>query len=204
MAILKDNTGNTSASSKFGANGGARKRTASKFIATANWTITDVDVRVIRDTGTPTGDVQIQIYTDDSGLPSSTQVGGTATVAVADTSGSYTDFNKSFSSTVACNSGVTYWLVMKVSSGESDLNYYNSRSTITGALNNGALYETSSWANNNDDLYYRLNGTGQSEYTMTATVGTFTFTGFPLSLSKKNITNTVKPTTTIVNSNRIL
>lgn len=158
MAVLKDNSGNTSSQAKFGALTAARRQTASKFVASGNWSLATVDVSIIRDTGVPTGDVQIGIFTDNAGVPSATQVGGFATVPAGDTSGSFTDFNKTFSSIPALSSGATYWVVIKVASGESDTGYYASRMSPASA-GNGAEYDGATWTNNTDDLYYKLNGT---------------------------------------------
>lgn len=164
MATLVDNSGNTTGVAKFGGatSGGIRSRTASKFTSGTGWTATDITVRINEDTGNPTGDVQIGIFTDSSGVPSSTQVGGWATVAAGDITGSYTDFSRSFSSSAVLADSTVYWVVLKVASGESDANYYGSRATNGFAVANGAQYNEptpATWTNNQDNLYYVLSGT---------------------------------------------
>jgi hypothetical protein len=117
--------------------------------------------------------VQVKIFTDSGGLPSATQVGGTATIAKESVTGSFQTFSPSFSSQVSLTSGQTYWIVFMVSAGESDSNYYASQSIIDAAANNGAKYGEDNndfWVNNNDDLYYVLNGTALVETNRSTTI----------------------------------
>ena len=165
MATLKDNSGNTASASKFGGSSGVRSKTASKFVPTATWSVTDVSVRINEDTGAPLGNVRVGIFTDDgAGKPSSTQVGGYATITAAEiaTGGGFQDFTKTLASPANLTFNVTYWLVFDVSASESDSAYYSSRSITTASSGNGAQYNEPSvgaWTTNTDDLYYVLTGT---------------------------------------------
>lgn len=161
MAVLKDNSGNTAASSKFGGSSGIASRTASKFVPSGNWNLTSIDVRIEEDTGNPTGDVQIQILGDSAGSPDNANVRGTATLTAVDANvgAVFTDFNRSFAVAFNVKSGITYWIVLKVSASESDTNYYSTRAITTAGSNNGSTYSGTTWTNNTNDLFYKLNGT---------------------------------------------
>lgn len=165
MATLKDNSGNTASVAKFGGFSSIRSKTASKFVPTATWSVTDVSVRLNEDTGAPLGNVRVGIFTDDgAGKPSSTQVGGYATITAGEisTGGGFQDFTKTLASPASLTFNVTYWLVFDVSASESDSAYYSSRAITTAGAGNGAQYNEPSvgaWTTNTDDLYYILTGT---------------------------------------------
>lgn len=170
MAILLDKSGNTAGAAKFGGSFGIRERTASKFVPSGNWTVSSVDVRINEDTGNPTGDIQILVVGDSGGVPNNSDVKGTATLTAADANvgGTFTSFNRSFAAPFSLISGTTYWLVLKLASGESDSDYYSSRAITTASAGNGAKFDEDGsgvWATNTEDLYYILNGTVASSFT---------------------------------------
>lgn len=170
MATLKDNSGNVAASAKFGGSSGVRSKTASKFVPTATWAVSDVSVRISEDTGAPLGNVRVGIFTDDgSGKPSATQVGGYGTITAGEitTGGSFQDFTKTLASVANLTFNATYWLVLDVSASESDSAYYGTRGITTAGSGNGAQYNEptpATWTTNTDDLYYVLTGTATNSF----------------------------------------
>lgn len=177
MAILLDKSGNISDASKFGGLSAVRARTASKFVPTGMWTVDSADVSVKEDTGTPSGNIQIQVLGDVGGLPDNSNVIGTAAVITpASTNSNFQTFNRTFTPSLSLSPGVTYWFTFRVASGENDSNYYSSQSDATSTTDNGAQYNEPSagqWTLNNEDLYYVLNGSAGVQVTATVVTATF-------------------------------
>lgn len=164
MAVLKNNTGNTAAAAKFGGGTSVPRYTASKFVPNATWSVTDIDIRINEDTGSPhlTQNIVVKILGNTGTLPDDGTVLGTATktgASIGAIGTTFTDYNILLSASLV--NGVTYWIALEINTGGSDTNYWSSRAITTAAANNGAAFDendTGLWVNNTNDLYYSLNG----------------------------------------------
>lgn len=133
------------------------QKVAIQFTTGGAASVTDVMLRLSA-IGGPTDNLQAQIFTNNSGEPSTTQVGGTASIASSDLSSTIALYHLTFASAASLSASTTYWLVLSRSGTLSSTNYYQSaasNTSFTSVYHNGT-----SWGSTTGDIYHILLASG--------------------------------------------
>lgn len=137
-------------------NATAKRDVAQKFTPSMTTVLTKVSV-YIKKTGSPSN-ITARIVTDNSGSPSTTQVGGSGTIASSSVTTNYGWIDVTFSTNPNLTSGTNYWLILDTSSSTS--NYYSwatdsNDSCSTGTSKSTSTWSTPSWAAINKDMNFK-------------------------------------------------
>ncbi len=139
----------TTNAGNFDFNTTSKNDVAQKFTPTTTDLLTKVSV-YIKKSGSPSN-ATVRIMTDNSGVPSRTQVGGNGTISSGSVTGSYGWLDVTFASNPSLTANTAYWLL--IDSSGSTTNYY-------------------SWATDSDDSC--SNGTGKYTSNYNATTPSYT------------------------------
>lgn len=113
---------------------------ASKFTSGATFTACKGELRLLKQ-NTPTGTLQLKIYTDNSGNPGTLVGSGSSTINMADVS---SDAYYTFASlSASLTSSTVYWAVMQASAAPNDIKWIGQ----TGSDNLRGSTDGSSWDN---------------------------------------------------------
>ena len=130
---------------------GARKYVAARIVSAATITAAAVSIHVRR-RGTPTAPITLELRSDTAGSPGA--VITSATTTTTDITDTLSEFFREGITPQVLTSGVTYWLVVYSTAGDSD-NYWQ-----VGVKNaSGSSKEStngSTWGSSAIDLYYRI------------------------------------------------
>lgn len=166
MATLYSRLNNNGGDTKFGGNSSINREAGSQFIPPSDWTITDITCRLIKDTGSPAGDVIVRILNDNgSDKPNSASEVASVTIPNASVGSSYSNINATFSAPFNLTGGTKYWVTYESSGSFSDTNYFAGRQVASGvgAYNN----DGSTWSALTINYAFSLQGT------LTASPATF-------------------------------
>ncbi len=148
----------TTNSGSFDFNSSAKSDVAQKFTPTSTDSLTKVSL-YIKKTGGPSN-ATVRIMTDNSGVPSKTQVGGNGTISSGSVTGSYGWLDVTFATNPSLTSGTDYWLL--IDSTGSATNYYSWATDSNDTCNSGtAKYSsnynasTPSYTNINKDMNFK-------------------------------------------------
>lgn len=129
-------------SSDYNFNATSRRDVAQKFTPTASGALTRISA-YIKKTGSPSN-ITARIVTDNAGSPSTTAVGGTATINSSNVTSSYGWIDATFSTSPGLTAGTNYWLILDTSSSTS--NYYSWAMDSNDSCSNGTSKSTSNWS----------------------------------------------------------
>ncbi len=129
-------------SGNFDFNATGRRDVAQRFTPTISGPLTQISA-YLKKTGSPSN-ITVRVTTDNSGSPSSSQVGGSGTITSSSVTTSYGWINATFSSSPNLTAGTNYWLVLDTSSSTS--NYYSWAIDATDGCTNGTAKHASSWS----------------------------------------------------------
>jgi hypothetical protein len=136
----------------------ARERIAIQLIPSVDVTIDDITAQLGK-IGSPTDNLEFRVYTDNSGEPSTTQVGGTASKAGTSLTTTLTPYRLTFGSQVSLTASTTYWLVATRSGSLDGSNNYITGWSSAIPDEVSMEYASSAWSATTSDQYYALQGT---------------------------------------------
>ncbi len=137
-------------------NATAKRDVAQKFTSSVTTVLTKVSV-YIKKSGSPSN-ITVRVVTDNAGSPSTTQVGGSGTIASSSVTTNYGWVDATFSTNPNLTSGTSYWLLLDTASTTS--NYYSwatdsNDSCTTGTAKSTSTWSTPSWAAISKDLNFK-------------------------------------------------
>jgi hypothetical protein len=130
------------------------QKAAQSFTADANYTLTKATIRIFRGGGTPTWDVTLYIYSDNTGAPGTVLTNGTSdTVSITGVANDPgTEYSFVFASGVSLVSGTTYHVVARASTVDGS-NYCRMVFSATGTEDCNTTDDAeSSWTNRDNTM----------------------------------------------------
>lgn len=105
-------------------------------------------------------DLQVEIQTDNAGVPSGTAVtNGTTTILTSDVGSSFSVIPATFATEPSLTSGTDYHIVLKQTGGDAE-NYYSVKTNTAGGYALGNIQTSSNsgstWTEQTDDMYFTL------------------------------------------------
>lgn len=162
------------------------QKIAQSFVYPTYTVINAIRVRRVAVTGTPTGDLVFAIQADSGGNPSGTDL-ATRTMTLDVWNAMSTSADTFFNIDVTgLTGGNTYWLVVRVSSGNSNTNYYNLVYDSTGVYGSLKQWTGLAWSAVSGTLRFDVEYAG---YISLASAITLTYNSWSVSWWMKRDTN---------------